>query len=382
MSPPPSSSSSSPSSSSPSSEDAYTLLSTYLLSPTPLEISLLPSITPSILFTPPHLGIPKRQLLDAFAHAHALFFPASPAAAPPAAHDVVRQQASLLLLLASSEHVTAINARKRLLLSATDAPITTPPAPPAITPQLELSLTHSLLTSALMRHNKSPAIWAYRRWLLITFRTTLLPAAVDRELGEKLGRELAIVRASAEQHAKNYYAWEHARWAVGFFGSGTTHGADTPAADTADMSADTADTSADMSADMIAQQLRWCRQHVSDVSGWTFLAWVLERSAAGVGAGAGAREGVLAEVLKFAVVAPGHEALWAFVRIVAVGLEREAWERVLVKGVGEREGEGGGEGGGEERERDRVLREKAVAWVAKWGGGRTKAAEHGGHNHS
>ena len=74
---------------------------------------------------------------------------------------------------------------------------------------------------------------------------------------------------------------------------------------------------------------------------------------------------MLKEVLGYATVAPGHEALWGFVRIVGVRLGREVWEGVLNEGGGE----GGecGEGVGEERKWDKRLRERSVAWVGKWG---------------
>jgi hypothetical protein len=91
--------------------------------------------------------------------------------------------------------------------------------------------------------------------------------------------------------------------------------------------------------------LEWCRRHVSDISGWTFLLWLWVT-------GSHPRGKFLAtppEMEMFVVktvrwsreTMPGHEAVWWFVReaIVAEGLLGEKAREEVIAVVREYEGE-------------------------------------------
>jgi len=285
-------------------EEAYQRLSGILSSGGALEISRLAATATRSEFSAPHLGLSTRELQQAFAHAHGVFFSGGAGAEAEAV------AASGVLLLCSSEHGTALGVRRRALQRQ---------ATPAMV-AAELTLTESLVTSGLARHSKSPALWGHRRWVRARF------AGGARGAG---AAELDVVRRSAQAHPRNYYAWEHARW-VGAAMDG------------------------EESAAALRAQVGWCRRHVADVSGWTFLAWLLDRAAPPL------RAQVLADTLEYATVVPGHEALWAFVRIAARGVGRDAWLRALRGVAWEAYGDG------EERARDRMLRERTCAWLDRW----------------
>jgi hypothetical protein len=295
----------------PDPETAYKTLTTIFNKHlyTPLQLSPLPSSQPSILFSYPHLGIPKPHLLASFTHAHHhVLLPTSPP------RDVL--DATIITLLLSAEDTTAINHRKRLLLQHQEFR------------EQELALLETLLTSDLQKVNKSPTLWRHRRWVLSTF----FPDGIEVE------RELEVVKKSGEVHSRNYYAWGYARWVCGFCG---------------------------FSGRLLERQGDWCKGHVSDCGGWGFLMWLVEREGDGE-----RKERCVREVMEYGhEVARGHESLLGFVRTVLGReelLEQERRERLL------RVLEGWVECGrtgpmGEETQRELMLEERALRWVRLFG---------------
>ncbi|KAF8250554.1 hypothetical protein K440DRAFT_659522 [Wilcoxina mikolae CBS 423.85] len=285
---------------------AYTTLTTFFHThrTTAAQISILPSSSPSILISTPHLGIPKQCLISAFTHARTVFSSADD-------DPTTLLDATTILILAASEHLTAVNTRKRLLLSSHHSP------------SEELVLLESFLTSPLPCHNKSPLLWAHRKWVVATFA-----------LEPGLCQELEVVQKSADVHPRNYYAWDYARRAV--IARGEVVGEET-----------------------VEMHLRFCWRHAADVGVWMFLGFLLERVRDGV-----VVERVLEEVMRFCDVAPGHEGLWCFVRtFIGKLMEPEARGRL----VGMLEGWVGEEVVGEEREREKRLEERALRWIKRFG---------------
>jgi protein prenyltransferase alpha subunit repeat containing protein 1 len=189
------------------------------------------------------------------------------------------QSLSKIMLLFDSEHQMASNARKRLiqqkLLSADD----------------ELSFLNVIFTSPLPRHTKSPVLWFHRRFVLqhLTNRPSLQ-------------EEMDVIFKAGERHPKNYYAWTYARWGW-----------------------ETLWPESQWGLPQLAYGIRaWCMAHVGDISGWAFFLWFcgserawrenLERLDSPVK--------VVEKVVQMGRrVTPGHEAMWAFVRGCAIGME-------------------------------------------------------------
>jgi len=168
---------------SPTPTPAYTQLTAFFNSNpgTRLHIEFHPTqpdTSPTLLTSGTNIAIPKSLLLQAFQTAHLLF------SSPNTKQDIL--DSTLVLLLVASENLTAVNARRRIVLGkgANDG-------------RDEIKLVESFLTSPLNKHNKSPLLWSYRRWLTERFGV----------LEEGIEAELAVVEASGEVHPRNYYVY-------------------------------------------------------------------------------------------------------------------------------------------------------------------------------
>ncbi|KAK4189896.1 hypothetical protein QBC35DRAFT_123447 [Podospora australis] len=147
--------------------------------------------------------------------------------------------ATAVILLFDPEYLTAANSRKRLLRKQLQGCSD-------VSKQLEKEkwFVDSLLTSRLHRHTKSPVLWSHRRWLISTFREHRLPLEVLQDI-------TSVVFVAGERHPRNYYAWCHARFL---------------------MSLD----SLDKPEELLKAVQTWCFQHHTDISGWSFLFFLLD----------------------------------------------------------------------------------------------------------
>lgn len=264
-----------------SPRDTYTLLSAHLdthASQT-LEIEILPSAfsLPSTASRPfltdrLSLGLPKPTLVEVFLTARRVL-------QSPDATATERHQATRALLLFDPEHLTAANVRKRRLLhlrSFADGLGGHGELLRALAH--ELAFLSSLLTSPLNRHTKSPTLWYHRYWVLRTFAAHVFdanPRTGQEEVGggsnvRKDGgvrtrwlSELAVIMRAGDRHPRNYYAWNYARRLFQFLSSEVSNEA---ATDPFFLTIDTTER---------VQQ--WCFQHPRDISGWSFLAFLLEQ---------------------------------------------------------------------------------------------------------
>ena len=266
--------------------------------PARLEVEILPSSFPlpanragglPILSDGPSLAIRRADLVRAYVHARAIFFAAN-ASVP----DSERSAAAVTLLLLHPEHLTAANHRKRALLAARQRARDGDAAAQAELQHLlrrELALLASLLTSPLAAHPRSPTLWGHRAWVLRAFREELLGQSGGGL--EAFEVELDVVLGAAERHGSNYYAWMHARRALELFVPEERRG-----------ELGRGDEGAGGRRNALQQAARtvraWCLAHPGDVSGWTFLAHLLEL----------AEDAELVEELRAAVVRFVEDIQW------------------------------------------------------------------------
>jgi protein prenyltransferase alpha subunit repeat-containing protein len=154
-----------------------------------------------------------------------------------------------VILLFDPEYLTAANFRKKRLL---EIKMMSPESFPEACSQ-ELYFLNSILTSPLHRQSKSPTLWFHRWWLL----NQMLEEPQDS--GRLVESEMLAIFKSAERHANNYYAWQHARRLISAFSKPSAHGL------------------ADLTG--IPDKVKaWCLSNPSDISGWTFLAYILRET--------------------------------------------------------------------------------------------------------
>lgn len=186
------------------------------------------------------------------------------------------------MLLFDPEYLTAANFRKRRLLRLDEekAPGSSGRLHEAVAQ--ELAFLDSILTSPLHRQSKSPTLWYHRYWLISTMAARSLEAhaAQSSAGGGWVSREIAAVLKAGERHPHNYYAWQYLRRLHALLCSPPRS---VEAADEFDVQTVTGTV------------LRWCLQHPSDVSGWSFLHYLLDAAPTD-----GTKEQTMAEVEKFA----------------------------------------------------------------------------------
>ena len=190
------------------------------------------------------VGIPKLRLFQAFAAAYrSLKENLTGCSEHQALITEELRKATVVLLLADPEHLTAANYRKRAILQdlgdGEDA---------ASCLRREKYFLDSILTSRLHRHTKSPTLWSHRRWLLDQFKRHGIEIDACADLRQ-------VVFVSGERHPRNYYAWSHARWLLTTF-----------------VTREAAEASLH---DMITDVQGWCLKHHDDISGWSFLHFLL-----------------------------------------------------------------------------------------------------------
>ncbi|KUI57676.1 Protein prenyltransferase alpha subunit repeat-containing protein 1 [Cytospora mali] len=185
-----------------------------------------------------------------------------------------------VMLLMDPEHLTAANARKRLLISEA-----------SMSREGLLSMmmkdrcfVDSLLTSRLHRHTKSPTLWSHRRWLA----QTASHHGVQANIAEVVKH---VVMIAGERHPRNYYAWCHARWLTGLASENQERA--------------TFEELVDITKD-------WCFRNHTDTSGWSFLYFLLMRL------GGSRSSAVLEEAAGLATSLQWtNESTWVFLRTLA-----------------------------------------------------------------
>ncbi|KAF7894962.1 hypothetical protein EAF00_006776 [Botryotinia globosa] len=231
------------------------------------------------------VGIPKIKLIQAFVIARQVFFNFKDLG-PKYSKEI--RDATSIILLTDPEHLTACNARKRLVQSIRKKTV----FELELEVKSELRFVDSLLTSHLNRHTKSPTLWSHRRWLLEFRQSKNLPLDVSRDL-------TSVVMVAAERHPRNYYAWSHMRWLMeSVEGDETTY------------------------LTIIYNVKKWCLGHPGDTSGWSFLLFCLSSPTFSTATSPIDRKSLICEeVLGMAMSLKWkEESLWVFLRtLVASG---------------------------------------------------------------
>jgi hypothetical protein len=224
-------------------------------------------------------------------------------------HQDLAFKASSVLLLFDPEYITAANYRKRKILALHTAltQIDTFSTEFELIIANELTFLTSLLTSPLRKHTKSPTLWSFRLWILQNFvmlaktaqtRQTPANSIVDGssadgrsgnpfkvyhlDIGEAqalLSEELNIIFTAAERHFANYYAWLYARRLVGLLSNAVSSstGQSTSTCSTIGHECALLDLNpAVITKQALSSLHKWCLSHPRDVSGWSFLEFVLK----------------------------------------------------------------------------------------------------------
>ena len=262
-----------------------------------LDIELLGKSHPlpegcNVLVDGNSVALSKSKLVQAFIVARNIFF--RHLRDCPEDETLDFRNPTAVILLMDPEHLTAANARKRLIQKSQRDPA-------ANLEQIlksELHFVDSYLTSRLHRHTKSPTLWGHRRWVLDVCKSSRMEYDIHRDLK-------TVVLVAAERHPRNYYAWSHLRWLVQSF---TT---------CSGFSIRTSDF------DRLVSVVRnWSLRHPADTSGFSFLLFCL--SVPGKledNSKTQLRSSIFSEVLRLAVSFHWtHETIWVFLRtLVASG---------------------------------------------------------------
>lgn len=249
-----------------------------------LEIEFLGKSHPlpagiNILLDGNSIAVPKAKLVQAFIVARKIFTISSKDT--EGKEDDIRDSTAVILLM-DPEHLTAANARKRLLQVSRGNSMEML----AVAIKTELRFLDGYLTSRLHRHTKSPTLWAHRRWVLELAGTVRMEPQILNDLE-------SIVFVAAERHPRNYYAWLHMRWLMQSY-----------------------PPDQQIIVNITALVKNWCLRHPNDTSSFSFLYFCLSYVDYEEYRGE-----VCLEILKLAVMFRWtHESVWVFLRtLVASG---------------------------------------------------------------
>lgn len=227
-----------------------------------LEIEILPKshiLEPNtfLLQDGNALAISKFALVQAFFVAREMFKGHQSGTGAPLSADSLVAVTSVILVM-DPEHLTAANSRKRLIaLESQDA------LRVALI-RKDMFFVDSLLTSRLHRHTKSPTLWSHRRWLIKESQSLKIQPDVEKDLRR-------IVMVAGDRHPKNYYGWCHARWLTELIPE---------------------ERCSNTLQELVATTKSWCFRNHTDISGWSFLFFLLMKLEVPL------RSGILDETLK------------------------------------------------------------------------------------
>ena len=199
----------------------------------------------------------------------------------------VTLKATSVILLYEPNHSTAINSRKGHILSHSSPSTSCAGSSDDDIDEVvnkELIWLESMLTSPLPKHTKSPTLWSHRWWVLRMYVLPSLGDGVDelRRRGGKqqqggssgdvrrlLEREMGVVMRAGERHPRNYYGWNYAREVLRMV-------KEVEALDEGKETAEGWGNGGGWRRGMVEKVRGWCFLHPRDVSGWSFLVWLLE----------------------------------------------------------------------------------------------------------
>jgi protein prenyltransferase alpha subunit repeat containing protein 1 len=241
------------------------------------------------------IAVTKVKLVQAFVVARMIFF--QYVRDCPKERSLDLENATAVMLLMDPEHLTAANARKRLIQK-------TQREFKADLEELlrkELHFVDGYLTSRLHRHTKSPTLWGHRRWVLEVCKSIHMDYDIHHDLK-------SVILVAAERHPRNYYAWSHLRWLVQMFNSCSSH-------------SNTQMTNVDFEK-LVVVIKDWCLSHPADISGSSFLLFCFSMPGSSDDVQrTHLRSSIYSEVIRRAVSFKWtHETIWVFLRtLIASG---------------------------------------------------------------
>ncbi|KAJ9247501.1 hypothetical protein DTO207G8_8077 [Paecilomyces variotii] len=301
-----------------------------------LEFEIIPPAFGSLLQDGNSIGIGKKPLAQAFIIARQKFFRGGSLAGDAGtevgsaeAESGVRNGAlgdrfsddravaTEVMLLFDCEYLTACNWRKRRLTalieseSSMGVPQEERDRHLIELLQTERTLMTTYLCSRLHRHTKSPTLWHHRFWVLnqlinIQYGNCTGNATIPEAMRCLLEDELNVVLRAAELHPRNYYAFSymrqlHATLSRHLDKVGSLVGDDPTGGSSA------------LARWMIDRCQRWCLAEPQDISGWTFLLYLLDAASS-----EDAQRNTVSRVLQFALhVGWEGESLWTFIGLAA-----------------------------------------------------------------
>ncbi|KAL8733361.1 MAG: hypothetical protein Q9166_002185 [cf. Caloplaca sp. 2 TL-2023] len=265
---------------SPSSDYEILLSLLHPSQPTVLEIEILPSSQPPhILSAPPALGIPKKILLQCFLHARKVFLSHTtniPLSNGLASAWIEAASATKVLTLWEPNWNSAWAFRRRNLIGLRESDEVSEASEWGKTRlrqfvEADLAWVETLVTSPLDgKHAKSSWVWAHRLWIVKTFWREVV-VENGGSLAALLMKEMEIVMVAGERHARNYYAWEYARQMTRTCMGSLTREME----EFRKLEDEPLDRRVwEQCTRMIHQ---WCLMHPRDISGWSFLVFLMDR---------------------------------------------------------------------------------------------------------
>lgn len=193
-----------------------------------------------------------------------------------------------IICLVTYDNLTAINSRKRFLQRLVG--IDSGNAVNAL--KKELSWLELLFSSPLPKQTKSSMLWQHRTWVYDKLSYLLSADYKQAKLVIDIQKELDLVIRASELHPRNYYAWSYAR-RLSYLSL----------------------TDEEFKA-VLKKVFQTCRLHASDISCWTFLAFLLTNSALTPST---TTQFYLNQILDYVeIVGTGHESIWSAVRLIVV----------------------------------------------------------------
>jgi hypothetical protein len=229
-----------------------------------------------------YLGVPKNILALAYVEARQRFFDNR----QYGPKSTMALHATGIMLLFDPEHLTAANFRKLRLsrLHAESALCIGTAYHKAL--RQEFFFLDSILTSPLHRQSKSPTLWHHRFWMMDSLQAIELTNASEGQKASFLRDEIYAVFKSAEQHPKNYHAWQYARRLMNKI------------------------ESSDLKQNLALRVKDWCCRHPSDISGWSFLLYMMPRLES-----VSSKKELARDVLHYAIrLRTEQESIWLFIR--------------------------------------------------------------------
>lgn len=250
------------------------------------------------------IAVPKVAVVQAFTIARPLLFKCLPDL-PERQQDI--RNATAVILLMDPEHITAANARKRVIQTYRKRPAA----------ELKAELTRelwwldSMLTARLSRHTKSPTLWSHRRWVIEICQSLQMPYDIHQDL-------TSVLLVAAERHPRNYYAWLHMRWLFQISHSYVS-GSELP---------QIRDTANFDNSKLLSTITAWCLRNPADTAGFSFLLFCIFQNPGNLTGGKSRMEtssSICKEVLDLAVSFKWvHESVWVFLRtLVASGVAED-----------------------------------------------------------